>query len=138
RDLTGAAELETTLQELSALADGMVELALAYAADSLEPRFGRPRDPAGKELPLLVLGMGKLGGEELNYSSDIDLVLLFPDADYGDSIAEEPESYYRRVAQSLVRLLDQRTEDGFVFRVDTRLRPFGASGPLAMSVAAFE
>src|SRR5690606_19349427 len=124
--LTGAADLETTLRELSALADGMIELALEYAAEVLEPRFGRPRDASGNTIPLLVLGMGKLGGEELNYSSDIDLVLLFPDTDCGDSITEEPEAYYRRLAQLLVRLLDQRTEDGFVFRVDTRLRPFGA------------
>jgi len=138
RDFTGAATLDTTLAELTALADGMLRIALGYAADALEPRFGRPRGPDGTEQPLLVLGMGKLGGEELNYSSDIDLVLLFPDADLGGSIAEEPEAYYRRIAQLLIRLLDQRTEDGFVFRVDTRLRPFGASGPLAMSVAAFE
>ena len=84
-----------------------------------------------------MLGMGKLGGHELNFSSDVDLVLLYPD---GAQLTAnvEPETYYLRLSQLLIRLLDQRTEDGFAYRVDTRLRPFGTSGPLAVSLAAFE
>ncbi|HEY8519605.1 MAG TPA: bifunctional [glutamate--ammonia ligase]-adenylyl-L-tyrosine phosphorylase/[glutamate--ammonia-ligase] adenylyltransferase [Gammaproteobacteria bacterium] len=138
RDIGGHASVETTLEELSALADGMIGVALRYAVEALEPRYGRPRDAAGRDVPLLVLGMGKLGGRELNFSSDIDLVFLFPEADVGDSIREEPEQYYRRLAQLLIKLLEQPTDEGLVFRVDTRLRPFGASGPLAISVPAFE
>ena len=105
---------------------------------SLEPRFGRPRDADGKDLPLLVLGMGKLGGDELNFSSDVDLVFLYPDGARLEAETVEAETYYQRLAQLLIRLLDQRTEDGFAYRVDTRLRPFGASGPLCVSLAAFE
>ena len=100
---------------------------------SLEPRFGRPRDAAGSTLPLLVLGMGKLGGGELNFSSDVDLVFVYPDgAVAGCDDESSAETYYLRLAQLLIKLLDQRTDDGFVYRVDTRLRPFGASGPLVV------
>ncbi len=138
RDLAGLADLDATLADVSLLAECLIRAALVYAAASLEPRFGRPRDAAGRELPLLVLGMGKLGGYELNFSSDVDLVFLYPDGVASDTTTVEPETYYQRVSQLLIRLLDQRTEDGFVYRVDTRLRPFGASGPLAMSLTAFE
>jgi len=138
RDLAGSADLDATLADVSLLAECLIRAALAYAATSLEPRFGRPRDAAGRELPLLVLGMGKLGGYELNFSSDVDLVFLYPGGAAAGSTTVEPETYYQRVSQLLIRLLDQATEDGFVYRVDTRLRPFGTSGPLAMSVAAFE
>ena len=130
RDIAGFADLDRTLADLSALADGLVGAALGKAADLLAPRYGRPA-------PLLVLGMGKLGGDELNFSSDIDLVLLFPDPGTGES-AEDHEEYFRRLSQRLIRLLDERTADGIVYRVDTRLRPFGKSGPLALSIGAFE
>ena len=79
RDIAGAADVDATLREVSLLAECSIQSALAYATSSLEPRFGRPRDADGKELPLLVLGMGKLGGDELNFSSDVDLVFLYPD-----------------------------------------------------------
>jgi glutamate-ammonia-ligase adenylyltransferase len=139
RDLAGWSDIETTLRELSDLADGLIRASLEYAADSMEPRFGRPLDAAGRTAPLLVLGMGKLGGRELNFSSDVDLVFLYPDAATLTGIdADDVEDYFRRLALALIRLLDQVTEHGFVFRVDTRLRPFGASGPLAISIAAFE
>jgi glutamate-ammonia-ligase adenylyltransferase len=138
RDVTGSADLDTTLADVSLLADRLIELALEYAAATLEPRFGRPRDSAGNALPLLVLGMGKLGGQELNFSSDIDLVFLHPDGAVEGTTTIEVETYYLRLAQLLIRLLDQRTEDGFVYRVDTRLRPFGSSGPLVVGLSAFE
>jgi glutamate-ammonia-ligase adenylyltransferase len=138
RDLAGTADLDATLADVSLLAECLIRAALAYAATSLEPRFGRPRDATGRELPLLVLGMGKLGGYELNFSSDVDLVFLYPGGAAPGSTTVEPETYYQRVSQLLIRLLDQRTEDGFAYRVDTRLRPFGTSGPLATSIAAFE
>jgi [glutamine synthetase] adenylyltransferase / [glutamine synthetase]-adenylyl-L-tyrosine phosphorylase len=137
RDIAGSAPLDTTLREVSLLAECSIQAALRYATASLEPRFGRPRDAAGNELPLLVLGMGKLGGGELNFSSDVDLVFLYPDAAQL-AAGVEAETYFLRLSQLLIRLLDQRTEDGFAYRVDTRLRPFGTSGPLAVSLAAFE
>jgi [glutamine synthetase] adenylyltransferase / [glutamine synthetase]-adenylyl-L-tyrosine phosphorylase len=140
RDIAGVAELDATLAEVSLLAERLIEAAAAYAASLLEPRFGRPLDSEGHDLPLLVLGMGKLGGRELNFSSDVDLVFLYPDAaaEGGLGLRVEPETYYVRIAQLLIRLLDQRTADGFVYRVDVRLRPFGASGPLVVSLGAFE
>jgi glutamate-ammonia-ligase adenylyltransferase len=138
RDIAGSADLDATLREVSLLAECSIRAALAYATASLEPRFGRPRDAAGNEAPLLVLGMGKLGGGELNFSSDVDLVLLYPDGVRFSGGSIEPEAYYVRLAQLLIKLLDQRTEDGFAYRVDTRLRPFGGSGPLSVSLAAFE
>jgi glutamate-ammonia-ligase adenylyltransferase len=130
RDISGSADLDRSLADLSALADGLISIALEKAVLLLEPRFGRPG-------PLLVLGMGKLGGRELNFSSDVDLVFLYPDPAEGADV-DAAEDYYRRLAQRLVKLLDERAADGIVFRVDTRLRPFGRSGPLALSIGAFE
>jgi [glutamine synthetase] adenylyltransferase / [glutamine synthetase]-adenylyl-L-tyrosine phosphorylase len=143
RDLAESADLDVTLGELSLLADHLIDRAATFAAESLESRFKRPRDGFGKPLPLLVLGMGKLGGGELNFSSDVDLVFLYPDGaleaeDDAATEPTEPETYYLRVAQLLIKLLDLNTGDGFVYRVDTRLRPFGASGPLVVSVSSFE
>lgn len=139
REIAGSAALEESLQALSMLADGAIRAATDYAVAALEPRHGRAVDADGAPLPLLILGMGKLGGNELNFSSDVDLVLLYPDgAEITGQSGIEVEEYYRRVAQLAIRLVDQRTADGFVFRVDTRLRPFGASGPLAVSLSAFE
>jgi len=139
RDLTGRAGLATTLLELSTLADAAIRGAVSFASRSLADRFGVPRSPAGEELELIVLGMGKLGGRELNFSSDIDLVFLYPEAGDTDgrrSVANE--EYFTRLGQALIRLLDAPTVDGFVFRVDMRLRPFGDSGPLVASFGAFE
>ncbi|HEX7238372.1 MAG TPA: bifunctional [glutamate--ammonia ligase]-adenylyl-L-tyrosine phosphorylase/[glutamate--ammonia-ligase] adenylyltransferase [Gammaproteobacteria bacterium] len=138
RDLAGVADLEATLADVSLLAECLIDAALEFAAARLEPRLGRPRGADGGELPLLVLGMGKLGGAELNFSSDVDLVFLYPDGASQGSVEVDAESYYARLGQLLIKLLDQRTEDGFAYRVDMRLRPFGNSGPLAIGLAAFE
>jgi [glutamine synthetase] adenylyltransferase / [glutamine synthetase]-adenylyl-L-tyrosine phosphorylase len=138
RDLAGWVDQDVQFAELTALADGMVRAALDYAVAQLAGRHPPPLDTDGTPLPLLVLGMGKLGGGELNFSSDIDLVLLYPHGSVTDSEPGAMEPYFRRLGQMLIRLLDQVTGDGFVFRVDTRLRPFGKSGPLVVSVPAFE
>lgn len=130
RDIAGRADLDAILTDLSALADAFIGVALEKAAALLDARYGRPTE-------LLVLGMGKLGGHELNFSSDIDLVLLYPDPAPGED-ADQIEEYVLRLAQRLIRLLDERTADGIVYRVDTRLRPFGQAGPLAISIGAFE
>ena len=139
RDLCGWASVEETLRELSDAADDAIRSALAFARESLRPRFGLPRNERGEEVPFVVIGMGKLGGHELNFSSDIDLIFLFRehgDTDGPRSLANE--EYFTRLGRLLIRLLDQRTEDGFTYRVDMRLRPFGDSGPLVASFDALE
>ncbi|HEV2285516.1 MAG TPA: hypothetical protein VGR80_05695, partial [Steroidobacteraceae bacterium] len=139
RDLAGWADLAETLADLSAFADTAIRGAAAFARHALIERYGEPRSAAGETQPLVVVAMGKLGGGELNFSSDVDLVLLFPEhgeTDGGRVIANE--EFFTRLAQALVRLLETPTADGFVLRVDLRLRPFGASGPVVASFAAFE
>jgi glutamate-ammonia-ligase adenylyltransferase len=139
RDMAGRASVTETLHALSDLADACIRAAAAAARLHLEPVFGTPRDAQGKEVPLIVLGMGKLGGRELNFSSDIDLMFLFPQPGQSDGLHRvENEEYFSRLGRELIRLLDVRNEDGFVFRVDMRLRPFGESGPLVVSLAALE
>src|SRR6185369_8301742 len=106
------------------------------AAALLSSRHGAPPPDAGG---LVVLGMGKLGGQELNFSSDVDLVFLYPRGGETDgAVPLALEEYYTRQGQLLIRMLDAVTDEGFVFRVDMRLRPFGDSGPLAASFAFFE
>ncbi len=140
RDLAGWAGLDETLASLSALADTCVRTALAFSARQLASRYGWPgEDDHGAPCELIVMAMGKLGARELNFSSDIDLVFLYPNAGQSDGARPlDHESWFNRQARLLIRLLDERSADGFVFRVDARLRPFGNSGPLAMSLPAFE
>ena len=139
RDLAGWADLPETLGDLSAFADAVINLAVQFARRSLVARYGEPRSADGTAQPLVVLAMGKLGGGELNFSSDVDLVLLFPEhgeTDGARSIANE--EFFTRLAQAVIRLLGAPTHDGVVLRVDMRLRPFGDSGPLVASFASFE
>jgi [glutamine synthetase] adenylyltransferase / [glutamine synthetase]-adenylyl-L-tyrosine phosphorylase len=139
RDLAGWADLSETLGELTAFADAAIGYAADCARRALVERYGEPRSGAGEVQPLLVLGMGKLGGGELNFSSDVDLVLLFPEHGETDGArAIANEEFFTRLGQSLVRLLEAPTPEGFVLRVDLRLRPFGDSGPLVASFASFE
>ena len=140
RDLGGLAGLDETLEDLSELADGCIGAALERLEDWARAALGTPRDAAGREQRLLVIGMGKLGARELNLSSDIDLIFAFPaqgEVDGGPRPLEN-QQFFVRLAQRLVQALNTQTADGFVFRVDTRLRPFGDSGPLAMSIGAME
>ncbi|MGI9309619.1 MAG: bifunctional [glutamate--ammonia ligase]-adenylyl-L-tyrosine phosphorylase/[glutamate--ammonia-ligase] adenylyltransferase, partial [Gammaproteobacteria bacterium] len=139
RDLCGWADQSETLADLSNLADACIRAALQYAEDILQHQHGLPRDESGEEAHFVVVAMGKLGGGELNFSSDVDLVFLFSghgETDGDRSIANE--EYFRKVARLFIDVLSRKTLDGFVYRVDARLRPFGDSGPLAVSVAAFE
>ncbi|MEJ2514940.1 MAG: bifunctional [glutamate--ammonia ligase]-adenylyl-L-tyrosine phosphorylase/[glutamate--ammonia-ligase] adenylyltransferase [Gammaproteobacteria bacterium] len=138
RDLAGLATLRETLGHLSELAEICIRAAAGWAHSQLAVAHGEPRSPGGEPQRLLVIAMGKLGGRELNFSSDIDLVFLFPEAGETDgNRCLSNEQFFTRVGQMLIRLLDQRTEDGIAYRVDMRLRPFGDSGPLVMSLAAF-
>ena len=139
RDLAGWADLEETLCELTGFADAAINTACEFARRPLVARYGEPCSESGVVQPLVVVGMGKLGGGELNFSSDIDLVLLFPE--YGETNGARPianEEFFTRLGQGLVRMLETPTQDGIVLRVDLRLRPFGDSGPLVASFASFE
>lgn len=139
RDITGRATVAATLRDLSDLADECVRAAAAAASRQLAPVFGVPRDARGAQSGLVVIAMGKLGGRELNFSSDVDLVLLFTEPGETDGTRSiDNQEYFQRYAREIVRLLDERTEHGFVFRIDLRLRPFGDSGPLVVSLAALE
>ncbi|HVH85053.1 MAG TPA: bifunctional [glutamate--ammonia ligase]-adenylyl-L-tyrosine phosphorylase/[glutamate--ammonia-ligase] adenylyltransferase, partial [Steroidobacteraceae bacterium] len=139
RDLAGWAELGETLADLSAFADAAIRTAVSYARHALVARYGEPRSAGGEVQPLVVIGMGKLGGGELNFSSDVDLVLLFPEHGETDGTrGVANEEFFTRLVQALVRLLEAPTAEGFVLRVDLRLRPFGDSGPVVSSFASFE
>ncbi|HRY18904.1 MAG TPA: bifunctional [glutamate--ammonia ligase]-adenylyl-L-tyrosine phosphorylase/[glutamate--ammonia-ligase] adenylyltransferase [Candidatus Competibacteraceae bacterium] len=140
RDLAGLSGLTETLNDLTGLADVAVSAALdRLYAWQCQQRYGVPRDAEGQPQQLVVLGMGKLGGCELNFSSDIDLILTYPCQGQTDGPrVVSNEEFFRRLGQRLSKSLAEITADGFVFRVDLRLRPFGDSGPLAMSFAAFE
>ncbi len=139
RDLAGWADLDETLRDLSDLADGCTQGALSHLARWHAERHGTARNLKGEAQSLVVLGLGKLGARELNFSSDIDLIFTYPEA--GRSDGERPlenEEYFLRLGQKLVKALDEATADGYVFRVDLRLRPFGEAGPIALSFDAME
>ncbi len=139
RDLCGRADLEETLTALTALADQCVATALDWLYSQLCARYGTPRDGAGNTVELVVLGLGKLGGGELNFSSDIDLIFAYAaEGETDGSRALDNQSFFVRLGQRLIAVLSEPTAAGFVFRVDMRLRPFGAAGPLAMSFEAME
>ena len=139
RDLAGWASLDETLAELSLAAEHAVQRAHEFAASALSASYGTPRSSGGEAQRLIVVAMGKLGGRELNFSSDIDLVLLYGEPGETDGPRRiSNQEYFTRLAQLLVRLLAHRTDEGFVFRVDLRLRPYGDSGPTVCSAAALE
>lgn len=139
RDLAGEAPVTAILAELSGLADALLDSTLKHLHQQLCERFGTPRDRDGAAQQLVVLGMGKLGGEELNFSSDIDLIFAYPhngETDGRRSLSNE--EFFRRLGQKLIKVLNEVTADGFVYRIDMRLRPFGDTGPLAIPFSAME
>jgi glutamate-ammonia-ligase adenylyltransferase len=139
RDLAGRAPLAETLEAVSELADAACAAALAFAERTLQKIHGRPRDESGRPVAAYVLGMGKLGGGELNFSSDIDLIFGYSANGATDGRqAIATEQYFEKLVRLFTRVLGERTADGFVFRVDWLLRPFGASGPPAMASGAIE
>ncbi|MGB0205274.1 MAG: bifunctional [glutamate--ammonia ligase]-adenylyl-L-tyrosine phosphorylase/[glutamate--ammonia-ligase] adenylyltransferase [Neptuniibacter sp.] len=141
RDLTRASNMQTTTRELSWLADACVAETMAWLANSVESKWGTPIGRSSKKpQSLIVLGMGKLGANELNLSSDIDLIFVFPEngETEGGSRSLDNQDYFIRLGKKLIQALDNTTVDGFVFRVDMRLRPFGSAGPLAISFGAME
>lgn len=140
RDFLDYASLEESLLDLSALAEALIICARDWLYQDMCTQYGTPMNKAGEPQPLLILGMGKLGGRELNFSSDIDLIFTFPE--HGETVGArrslDNQQFFIRMGQRLVNLLDQITVDGFVFRVDMRLRPYGESGPLVVSFNGLE
>jgi glutamate-ammonia-ligase adenylyltransferase len=140
RDLAGWADLRETLATLSEFADACVHEAQEKLHAWACAKNGAPHgEHSGRPQKLVVLALGKLGGQELNFSSDIDLIFAYPEE--GETKGAESLSnheFFIRLGQSLINVLGENTADGFVFRVDMRLRPNGASGPLALSFAAME
>lgn len=141
RDLTRMSDMRTTTQELSWLADACVEQTMNWLYNELTERWGTPIGRHSKQpLRMVVLGMGKLGANELNLSSDIDLIYVYPEngETNGEKKCLENQEFFIRLGKKLIQALDNTTIDGFVFRVDMRLRPFGSAGPLAISFDAME
>jgi glutamate-ammonia-ligase adenylyltransferase len=141
RDLNGAASLDEVTHGLSHFAELAVTESIAYIREDLKSRFGLPWSKSNDaEMPLMVVGMGKLGGFELNLSSDIDLIFLYEHE--GETVGG-PKSlsnheWFTRMGKRLIKLLAEHDQNGFVFRVDMRLRPNGDSGPLACSLQMLE
>ena len=131
---------EQTLRQLSELAETLIVAARDWLWHACCKEFGTPVNAAGEPQPLLILGMGKLGGGELNFSSDIDLIFTWPEngVTRGGRRELDNAQFFTRLGQRLIKVLDQPTVEGFVYRVDMRLRPFGDSGPLVLSFAALE
>jgi len=139
RDISGSASLEDTLLDLSYLAEACLQKAIDYLYQAARLKYGTPLLSNGEPQQLVVLGMGKLGAWELNFSSDIDLIFAFQeDGDLVEKRVTTNAEFFTRLCRSLIRSMGSMTEEGFVFRVDVRLRPFGESGPLVMSFSAFE
>ena len=140
RDLNRLSDLIETTRDVTLLAEACIQVALDYLHPIVADNFGRPIDSQGNEQKLLVIAMGKMGGGELNLSSDIDLIFAYPEA--GETQSEKRpvsnQQFFERLGQKLIASLDAQTVDGFVFRVDMRLRPYGQSGPLVQNFAALE
>ncbi len=141
RDLAGLASLAEVTETMTLIAEIAVDRALAVLGNSLVARFGRPLSEAGEEQQLIVIAMGKLGGRELNASSDIDLIFVYPEdgeTDGADGRAISNFDFFTRLGRQLINAISEVTDEGQVFRVDMRLRPNGDSGPLVCSFEMLE
>ena len=141
RDLTRQADLIETCRDLSDMADASIDQAYRWLYQRHCQQFGTPTGHrSGEPQQMVILGMGKLGAVELNLSSDIDLIFAYPEG--GETVgAKRPldnQEFFIRLGQRLIKALDPMTVDGFVFRVDMRLRPYGSSGALVLSFNALE
>ncbi|MEJ2668811.1 MAG: bifunctional [glutamate--ammonia ligase]-adenylyl-L-tyrosine phosphorylase/[glutamate--ammonia-ligase] adenylyltransferase [Gammaproteobacteria bacterium] len=148
RDLAGLDNVWRVTESLSVLADAVITVACDYHHHHLSNRFGSPYSRSGVPQGLVVLAMGKLGAYELNLSSDVDLIFVYPELGETkwDEAAQQQkpasclsnQEFFVRLGQRLINSLSKVTQDGFVFRVDMRLRPFGQSGDLVLHFDAFE
>ena len=139
RDLMPSVTMEETVRELTALADASLDAAYRYSRAEVEKNFGQLNLP-GSDKPngFVVIGMGKLGGTELNFSSDVDVIFLYEE-DEGESSGGRKgktgaREFFSAIGQKIIQAMGDVTEDGFVFRIDLRLRPLGANGPLVQSL----
>lgn len=140
RDFLSLTDIVDTMRKVSDTADFYFAQTRAWAIEHLKPRWGNANGESDRQIELIALGMGKLGGFELNFSSDIDLIFAYSEkgTTSGGRKSEDFQAYFTKVAQKIIHLLDTQTADGRVFRVDMRLRPFGDSGPLVSSFDALE
>ncbi len=139
RDLAGRAALTEVTETMTVLAETAIAHAYEVLREALVERYGLPLSPTGWEQSLLVIGMGKLAGRELNVSSDIDLIFIYPeDGNTGGRKIISNFEFFERLGKQLIQALGEVTEHGQVFRVDMRLRPNGESGPLAGSFDMLE
>ncbi len=138
--LTYTSSDEQILSQLSELAEVIIVTARDWLYELSCKEWGTPCSHQGEPQPLLVLGMGKLGGGELNFSSDIDLIFTYPEHGQTQGGRRELDNavFFTRLGQRLIKVLDSITEDGFVYRVDMRLRPLGEGGPLVLSFSSME
>ena len=138
--LTYTSSDEQILSQLSELAEVIIVTARDWLYELSCKEWGTPCSHQGEPQPLLVLGMGKLGGGELNFSSDIDLIFTYPEHGQTQGGRRELDNavFFTRLGQRLIKALDNITEDGFVYRVDMRLRPLGEGGPLVLSFSSME
>lgn len=142
RDLTGRADLGEVMAAMTSLAEFTLHEALGFLSAQARASHGIPTTPSGAPLDLMVVGMGKLGGAELNVSSDIDLIFVY--GEDGETRSEgvqtrlSNQEFFTRLGRRLIGVLSEVTADGFVFRVDMRLRPNGESGPLVVSLPMLE
>lgn len=139
RDFSRLSDLVETTRDLSCLADSCIEIALSHHYQKNIIRFGQPVDSLGQAQQMTVLGLGKLGALELNVSSDIDLIFFYNES--GEVLGESGVSnqeFFIRTSRQLIKTLDETTANGFVFRVDMRLRPYGESSPLIMNRTSME
>ena len=139
RDLNGLADLHEVMRVTSQLAIATIQFSLRHIHGWLEASYGEPVGESGSKQELIVVGMGKLGGNELNVSSDIDLIFAFEeDGSTNGTKSLSNHDFFARVGKKLISAIGDITVDGFVFRVDMRLRPYGSEGPLACSLAMLE
>ena len=140
RDLNGLADLDEVTATMSALAEICLQQAQAFVMQELVTKYGFPvGEISGTPQTMLVIGMGKLGGRELNVSSDIDLIFIYGEEGNSTGVRSiSNHEFFSKLGRRLIALIGDLTADGYVFRVDMRLRPYGDSGPLAMSLAALE
>jgi glutamate-ammonia-ligase adenylyltransferase len=139
RDLNGLADLQEVMATTSHLAECTINMAIKYLHEWQAAVYGQPVDADGKLQQLIVIGMGKLGGGELNVSSDIDLIFAYEsDGATQGAKSISNQDFFARLAKKLIAAIDEITEDGFVFRVDMRLRPFGSEGAIVCNLDALE
>ncbi len=137
KEILKTAKTEDILREYSYLADAMLEIAYERALNEMKSKYGKPLTEKGKEATAVILGLGKLGSEELNYYSDIDLIFIHSD-DKGRAGKITLNEFFAEVFKKVVKLLNSQTPEGVPFKVDLDLRPFGKTGPVSMSLRSAE